>query len=97
MKLSIVDLSTVQPGETRQDALMHSIEVARHIEKLGFNRIWVAEHHGSGSIAGRAPEVLIAAIAAHTSTIRVGSGSVLVNQYSQVKVAEVCCTLNELD
>lgn len=96
MKLSIVDLATVLPGETRHDALMHSIEVAQHIEKLGFERIWVAEHHGSGSIAGRAPEVLIAAIAANTSSIRVGSGSVLLNHYSVFKVAGVFCTLNEL-
>ena len=96
MKLSLVDLSTVLPGETRHDALMHSIEVAQHIEKLGFERIWVAEHHGSGSIAGRAPEVLIAAIAANTKTIRVGSGSVLLNHYSPFKVVEVFCTLNEL-
>ncbi len=96
MELSIVDLATVIPGETRHDALMHSIEVAQFIEKLGFKRIWVAEHHGTGSIAGRAPEVLIAAIAAKTSSIRVGSGSVLLNHYSAFKVAEVFCTLNEL-
>jgi len=96
MELSIVDLATVIPGETRHDALTHSIEVAQFIEKLGFKRIWVAEHHGTGSIAGRAPEVLIAAIAAKTSTIRIGSGSVLLNHYSAFKVAEVFCTLNEL-
>lgn len=96
MKLSIVDLSTVLPGQTRHDALMNSIEVAQHIEKLGFKRMWVAEHHGSGSIAGRVPEVLIAAIAANTSTIKVGSGSVLLNHYSPFKVVEVFCTLNEL-
>ena len=96
MKLSIVDLATVIPGETRHQALMNSIEVAQHIEKLGFERIWVAEHHGSASIAGRAPEILIAAIAAKTSTIKVGSGSVLLNHYSPFKVAEVFCTLNEL-
>lgn len=96
MKLSIVDLATVLPGETRHDALMHSIEVAQHIEKLGFERIWVAEHHGSSSIAGRVPEVLIAAIAAKTSKIRVGSGSVLLNHYSPFKVAEAFCTLNEI-
>ncbi len=96
MKLSIVDLATVLPGETRHDALMNSIEVAKYIEELGFERIWVAEHHGSGSIAGRAPEVLIAAIAANTSSIMVGSGSVLLNHYSPLKVAEVFCTLNEL-
>lgn len=96
MKLSIVDLSTVLPGETRHDALMHTIEVAQKIEKLGFTRIWVAEHHGAGFVAGRAPEVLIAAIAANTKSIRVGSGSVLLNHYSSFKVAEVFCTLNEL-
>src|SRR5690606_30549459 len=96
MELPIVDLATVIPGETRHDALTHSIEVAQFIEKLGFKRIWVAEHHGTGSIAGRAPEVLIAAIAAKTSTIRIGSGSVLLNHYSAFKVAEVFCTLNEL-
>ncbi|MEO8960886.1 MAG: MsnO8 family LLM class oxidoreductase [Ginsengibacter sp.] len=96
MKLSIVDLSTVLPGETRHDALIHTIEVAQHIERLGFTRIWVAEHHGAGFVAGRAPEVLIAAIAANTKSIRVGSGSVLLNHYSSFKVAEVFCTLNEL-
>ncbi|GAB2771695.1 LLM class flavin-dependent oxidoreductase [Rhabdobacter roseus] len=96
MKLSIVDLSTVLPGETRHDAFLHSIEVAQLAEQLGFERVWVAEHHGSASIAGRAPEVLIATLAAHTSTIRLGSGSVLLNHYSPFKVAEVFCTLNEL-
>src|SRR5690554_1175880 len=96
IKLSIVDLGTVAPGKTRHDALMNSIEIAQHIEELGFKRIWVAEHHGSGFIAGRAPEVLIAAIAANTKSIKVGSGSVLLNHYSPFKVAEVFCTLNEL-
>lgn len=96
IKLSIVDLGTVAPGKTRHDALMNSIEVAQHIEKLGFERMWVAEHHGSGFIAGRVPEVLIAAIAANTKSIKVGSGSVLLNHYSPFKVAEVFCTLNEL-
>src|SRR5699024_6976989 len=96
MQLSIVDLSPVIPGETRHDALQNSIDVAQHIEKLGFKRIWVAEHHNSRWIAGRAPEILIAAIAAQTSSIRVGSGSVLLNQYSPLKVAEEFATLHEL-
>lgn len=96
MKLSLVDLSTVIPGQTRHQTLMNSIEVAQYIEMLGFERIWLAEHHGSAAIAGRAPEILIAAIAAKTSTIRVGSGSVLLNHYSPFKVAETFCTLNEL-
>lgn len=96
MKLSLVDISTVLPGETRRDALLHSIGLAQHAERLGFHRIWVAEHHGAGFVAGRTPEVLIAAIAANTASIRVGSGSVLLNHYSPFKVAEVFCTLNEL-
>ena len=96
MNLSIVDLSVVIPGETRHDAFRHSIEVAQHVERLGYTRVWVAEHHGAASIAGRAPEVLIATLAAHTATIRIGSGSVLLNHYSPLKVAEVFCTLNEI-
>ena len=96
MKLSLVDLSTVIPGQTRHQTLMNSIEVAQHIERLGFERVWYAEHHGSASIAGRAPEIMIAAVAAKTSTIKVGSGSVLLNHYSPFKVVETFCTLNEL-
>ena len=96
MKLSLVDLSTVIPGQTRHQTLMNSIQVAQHIERLGFERVWFAEHHGSASIAGRAPEIMIAAVAAKTSTIKVGSGSVLLNHYSPFKVVETFCTLNEL-
>ena len=96
MKLSLVDLSTVIPGQTRHQTLMNSIQVAQHIEKLGFERVWYAEHHGSASIAGRAPEIMIAAVAAKTLTIKVGSGSVLLNHYSPFKVVETFCTLNEL-
>lgn len=96
MKLSLVDVSVVLPGETRHDAFRHSIELAQRAEGWGYERFWVAEHHGTPSVAGRAPEVLIAALAAQTSRIRLGSGSVLLNHYSPFKVAEVFCTLNEL-
>ena len=96
MKLSIIDVSTVYPGETRHDAFMHSIDLAQRAERWGYERYWVAEHHATPAIAGRAPEVLIAAIAAQTHKIRVGSGSVLLNHYSPFKVAEVFCTLNEI-
>ena len=96
MRLSIVDISVVPDGETRHDAFVHSVELAQHAERWGYERYWVAEHHGSPSVAGRAPEVLIAMLAARTSTIRLGSGSVLLNHYSPFKVAEVFCTLNEI-
>lgn len=95
MKLSIVDLSVVQPGETPSQALQHSLDLAVMAESLGYQRIWFAEHHAK-SLVGRSPEVLIAAAAARTTTIRIGSGSVLLNHYSAYRVAEVFCTLNEL-
>ena len=96
MKLSIVDVSPVAPDETRHDALNNSIELAQKAEEWGYSRVWYAEHHGGKFIAGRAPEVLISAVAAKTKTIKVGSGSVLLNHYSPFKVAEVFSTLNEL-
>lgn len=96
MKLSIVDVSTIPPGKTREEALQNSIILAQHAERWGYTRFWVAEHHGAPFAAGRVPEVLIAAIAAQTQSIKVGSGSVLLNHYSAFKVAEVFCTLNEL-
>lgn len=96
MKLSIVDLSNILPGDTRHDAFRQSIEVAQLAEELGYERFWVAEHHGGAIGAGRAPEVLIAALGAHTKRIRLGSGAVLLNHYSPYKVAELFCTLNEL-
>lgn len=96
MKLSIIDVSVVPDGATRHDAFEHSIELAQHAERWGYERYWVAEHHSAPSIAGRAPEVLIAALAARTATIRLGSGAVLLNHYSPLKVAETYCTLNEI-
>jgi luciferase family oxidoreductase group 1 len=96
LSLSIVDVSVVAPGRTRHDALTESIELAQRAEAWGYERYWVAEHHGTPAVAGRAPEVLIAALAARTSRIRLGSGSVLLNHYSAFKVAETFCTLNEM-
>ncbi len=95
MKLSIVELSVVQPGESPSQALQHGLDLAVMAESLGYQRIWFAEHHAK-SLVGRAPEVLIAAAAALTKTIRIGSGSVLINHYSPYRVAEIFCTLNEL-
>ena len=96
MKLSLIDLSPVPYNGTRADAYQNTIETAQHIEQLGYHRIWLAEHHNSLQLAGRAPEVLIPTIASKTSKIRVGSGSVLLNHYSPYKVAEVFGSLEEL-
>jgi luciferase family oxidoreductase group 1 len=96
MKLSIVDLSVVQPGGTAAQALQNSLHMAELADELGYERIWFAEHHAK-SLVGRAPEVLIAAAAERTKRIRLGSGAVLLNHYSAYRVAETYCTLNELN
>lgn len=96
MKLSLIDLSPIPYGGSRAEAYRNTIETAQHIEQLGYHRIWLAEHHNSVQLAGRAPEVLIPTIASKTSKIRVGSGSVLLNHYSPFKVAEVFGSLEEL-
>jgi len=96
MKLSIVDISPVSGEMTKTQALHNTIKLAQKAEELGYTRFWVAEHHSSAAVGGRAPEILIAAIAARTKSILVGSGSVLLNHYSSYKVAEVFSTLEEI-
>ncbi len=96
MKLSVLDQSPIAEGSTGADALRNSIDLARHAESLGYHRYWVAEHHGTPMLAGSAPEILIAAIAAATERIRVGSGGVMLPHYSPLKVAEVFSILTGL-
>ncbi len=89
MKLSIVDLATIKPGQTATDALAQSLETARLAEAIGFHRIWFAEHHLAPAQASHHPELLIAAAGTQTRHIRLGSGAVLMNHYSPFKVAEM--------
>ena len=95
--LSALDQSPISESSTGADALRNSIDLARHVEALGFERYWVAEHHGTPMLASAAPEILIAAIAAATTRIRVGSGGVMLPHYSPLKVAEVFSTLSALN
>ena len=88
LTLSVLDQSPVRQGVTPRDALMETIELARHVEGLGYRRYWLAEHHATPALAGSAPEIMIARIAAETSHIRVGSGGVMLSHYSSLKVAE---------
>jgi luciferase family oxidoreductase group 1 len=88
MRLSVLDQSTVVTGRSPGASIRESIALAKHADTLGYHRYWVAEHHNSASIAGSAPEVLMAAIAATTSRIRVGSAGVMLPHYSALKVAE---------
>jgi luciferase family oxidoreductase group 1 len=88
MKLSVLDQSTAAKGRSEADAIRETLALARHCDALGYHRYWVSEHHNSGSVVGTAPEILIAAIAATTSRIRIGSAGVMLPHYSSLKVAE---------
>jgi luciferase family oxidoreductase group 1 len=88
LSLSVLDQSPVRQGVTPRDALLETIELAKHCEALGYRRYWLAEHHATPALAGSAPEIMIARIAAETSHIRVGSGGVMLSHYSSLKVAE---------
>lgn len=88
MILSVLDQTPIAAGTTPSQALANSIDLARHCEALGYHRYWLAEHHASPALAGSAPEILIAAVAAATSRMRIGSGGVMLPHYSPLKVAE---------
>src|SRR5690625_7470473 len=79
------------PRKTRHETFRHSIELAQHAERLGYERVWYAEHHGGRIGAGRAPERLIAGVAAPTERIRLGPGGGLRNHYRPYTVAEQSC------
>ncbi|MFC6826739.1 LLM class flavin-dependent oxidoreductase [Halopelagius fulvigenes] len=97
MDLSIVDLSPVPDDGTATDAYANTVEAAKQAERLGYTRFWVAEHHGmADTLAGTTPEVLLGHLAAETDSIRLGSGAVLLNNYSPFKVAEVFGALDAL-
>ena len=87
-KLSILDQSPANEAETATEAFQHTTELARKAEEWGYHRFWVAEHHGSNRVMGSSPEVLIAHLLAKTTSIRVGSGGVMLQHYSPYKVAE---------
>jgi luciferase family oxidoreductase group 1 len=88
VQLSVLDQSTIVSGRSPDTSIRESIALAQHCEALGYARYWCAEHHNSDSQAGTAPEILIAAIAATTQRIRVGSAGVMLPHYSALKVAE---------
>ena len=88
LRFSVLDQSTVVTGRSPDTSIRESLALARHCESLGYHRYRCAEHHNSESQAGTAPEILITAIAATTSRIRVGSAGVMLPHYSSLKVAE---------
>jgi luciferase family oxidoreductase group 1 len=88
MKWSVLDQSPHSAGTAQDSAIRESIALAQLCDELGYERYWVSEHHNSSSIVGTAPEILMAAIAATTRRIRIGSAGIMLPHYSALKVAE---------
>ncbi|WP_350348815.1 LLM class flavin-dependent oxidoreductase [Agromyces sp. G08B096] len=95
-RLSVLDLIPVRTGQTSADAVASSVALARAADRLGFERYWFAEHHNMPAVASTTPPVLIAAIAAKTERIRVGSGGVMLPNHAPLVVAEQFAALEAL-
>ena len=93
---SMLDLAPVPEGATVAEALGRSARLAQHAEALGYHRFWLAEHHNMPGIASAATAVVIGHVAAHTKTIRVGSGGVMLPNHAPLVIAEQFGTLAEL-
>ena len=88
LRLSVLDQSPVSAGSTPGDALQRSIELAQHVDRLGYARFWMSEHHAMETLACTAPEIMLARIGAETQQIRIGSGGIMLPHYAAFKVAE---------
>ena len=88
LPLSVLDLSPVTTATSGAQALRNSIDLARHADRLGYTRYWVAEHHNMPSIASSSPDIMIGQIAAVTTGLRVGSGGVMLPNHAPLQVAE---------
>lgn len=94
--ISVLDLSPIRAGQTIAQSFTDSLALARHVERLGYTRYWLAEHHNIPGVASSATAVLIGYIAGGTSTIRVGSGGIMLPNHAPLIVAEQFGTLETL-
>ena len=94
--LSVLDLAPIVAGGDAATALRQSLDLARHVERLGYRRFWLAEHHNMPGIASAATAVVIGHVAAGTSTIRVGAGGIMLPNHSPLVIAEQFGTLESL-
>ena len=94
--LSVLDLAPIVEGGTASEAFAHSLDLARHAERWGYRRFWLAEHHSMPGIASAATSVVIGHVAAGTSTIRVGAGGIMLPNHSPLLIAEQFGTLAAL-
>src|SRR3954464_7637583 len=95
-RLSVLDQSVARAGRPQDESIRNTVALAEHCEALGYERFWLSEHHSLPTIVGTAPEILLAAIAARTRSIRIGSAGVMLPHYSAFKVAEQFRVLDAL-
>src|SRR6476646_10832129 len=93
---SLLDLSPIRQGGSAAESLRNSLDLARHAERWGYRRFWVAEHHNLPGVASAATSVVIAHVAGGTSTIRVGAGGIMLPNHSPLAIAEQFGTLESL-
>src|SRR5215210_7226749 len=94
--LSVLDLVPVLSGKTASDSFKNSLDLAQHVERFGYKRFWMSEHHNMQGVASSATSVLIGYIAGGTSTIRVGAGGIMLPNHAPLVVAEQFGTLESL-
>ncbi|MHB8646104.1 MAG: LLM class flavin-dependent oxidoreductase [Thermomicrobiales bacterium] len=94
--LSVLDLSPVATGSSATQAVRNTLDLARLVDRLGFTRYWLAEHHNMPGIASSAPEILIGAVARETTRLRVGSGGIMLPNHAPLKVVETFRVLEAL-
>ncbi len=94
--LSVLDLSPIVQGATAADAFRRTLDLARHAERLGYTRFWLAEHHNMPGIASAATAVLLAHVGGGTSRIRIGSGGIMLPNHAPLQIAEQFGTLESL-
>ncbi|WP_031548245.1 LLM class flavin-dependent oxidoreductase [Salinicoccus luteus] len=96
MKLGILDQMPQPKGKTAEQTAAHTIDMAQTAENLGYERYWFAEHHATRGMVSSAPEIMMATVASRTRTLKVGSGGILLPQYSPFKVASQIAQLESL-
>jgi luciferase family oxidoreductase group 1 len=96
MKLSVLEQSTLSEGGTAAEAISNTVSLSKELDRLGYNRLWLSEHHNLNILQGSTPEVLLAAIGAQTTRIRLGSGGVMLPNHSAYHIAENFRTLEAL-
>src|ERR1700676_3650152 len=96
IQISVLDLSPITQGGTASQSLKNTLDLARHAERWGYRRYWLAEHHSMPAVASAATSVVIAHVAGGTSTIRVGAGGIMLPNHSPLVIAEQFGTLESL-